>query len=152
MTLQNMLAPERVVMRLRAVEKPAAIRELLDVLDHAGVLGDRAAAEQVVFEREAMLSTGMENGVAIPHGKTTTVNRVWVAVGLAPAGIPFDSVDRSLARIVVLVVSPVNDPGAHLMVMAELSRVLRQTEVRDAVLAARGPEELIQALLIHQAS
>lgn len=146
MSLQSVLAPERVVMRLRAVTKPDAIRELLDVLERAGVLGDRAAAEQVVFEREAILSTGMESGVAIPHGKTATVNRVWVAVGLAPAGIPFNSVDGSPARILALVVSPVDDPGAHLMVMAGFSRVLRQAKVRDAVLAAGGPEEMIQAL------
>ena len=131
---------------MRAVTKPDAIRELLDVLDRAGVLGDRAAAEQAVFEREAMLSTGMESGVAIPHGKTATVTRVWVAVGLAPDGIPFHSVDGSPARILALVVSPAGDPGAHLMVMAGLSRVLRQAKVRDAVLAARGPEEAIQAL------
>ena len=133
-------------MRLRAVTKPDAIRELLDVLERAGVLGDRAAAEQVVFEREAILSTGMESGVAIPHGKTATVNRVWVAVGLAPAGIPFNSVDGSPARILALVVSPVDDLGAHLIVMAGFSRVLRQAKVRDAVLAAGGPEEMIQAL------
>ena len=146
MALQNILIPERIVMRLRSVTKPDAIRELLDVLDRAGMLGDRAAAEQAVFEREAMLSTGMENGVAVPHGKTASVNRAWVAVGLAPDGIPFDSSDGSPARILALVVSPAGDTGAHLGIMAGLSKALRQDRVREAVLAASRPEDVIQAL------
>ncbi|MFA5204313.1 MAG: PTS sugar transporter subunit IIA [Lentisphaeria bacterium] len=146
-TWQQTLRPERVVMRLQADAKAAAIRELLDVLDRAGVLGDRAEAERVVFERERMLSTGMGHGIAIPHGKTAAVNQVAVAVGLSPAGIAFEAMDGAPVRIVVLVVSPAGDAGTHLRVMAGLSRALNQPAVRDGLLAAPTPAAALAALL-----
>lgn len=144
-TLQNALVPAQAKPRMAASTKQAAITELLDMLDSAGVLSNRAEAERVVFERERRMSTGLENGVAIPHGKTDAVDRLLVAVGTKPEGIDFDCADGKPARFLILTLSPASGTGPHIRFMAEVSRLLHSDSVRNKALAAQTPEALVQA-------
>ena len=123
-------------------DKPGIIHELLDVLDRAGAIADRKAAEQAVFDREKCMSTGLEAGIAIPHGKTDTVDRLIVAVGLKPEGVDFDSGDGQPSRIFILTLSPASRSGPHIRFMAEISRLLQDSQVREKLLAAQTPEQM----------
>jgi mannitol/fructose-specific phosphotransferase system IIA component (Ntr-type) len=145
--LQNILRPELVCLRLRATNKDDAIRELLALAAAGGALPNPAEAERVVLDRERAMSTGMDNGIAIPHAKCSTVERPVVAIGLAPNGLEFEALDGQPSRVVILVVSPARNTGVHLRLMAEISRALRRPEVRERVLAAESGTALTAALI-----
>ena len=92
------------------------------------------------------MSTGMQNGIAIPHGKSDTVNSLVAAVGLRPEGIDFDAIDDQPCSIFVLTVSPVNRTGPHIQFLAEISRLLNDASVREELLSADTEEEVLRIL------
>lgn len=145
--LQSVLQPSLVQLTLNAARKDEAIKALLDIPDRQGLLKNRQEAERVVFERERAMSTGMEQGIAIPHGKTDTVDKLLVAVALKPEGLEFSALDGQPSRIFILVLSPLASTGPHLRFMAEISKILRRAEVRDAVLKAADPQALVDILV-----
>ncbi len=145
--IQSVVNPALITLRLQATRKDEAIRELLGMLTAAGLLKNPQEAERAVFDRERAMSTGMEHGIAIPHGKTNTVERLQVAVGISPEGLDFQALDGKPSTIFFLVISPLSSPGPHLRFMAEISKILRNGIVRDNLLAARTPEEAVQALV-----
>lgn len=140
------IQPQQVRLRMQAADKNSAIKELLDVLTDSGLVPDRDVAEQVIYEREESMSTGMEDGIAIPHGKTDTVDSLLVAVGLHPEGVDFDSVDGELSRIFILTLSPASKSGPHIRFLAQVSRLLRKSSVRDMLLSAKTEEEVVKIL------
>jgi len=144
--LREALRPECVRTHLGALDKESCIRELVGILRVAGLLRDPAEAERVVLARERLMSTGLEHGIAIPHGKTDTVDRLLVALGLKPEGIDFGCVDGQPARILILTLSPASRSGPHIRFMAEVSGLLRSASLRAAVLAAPTPSEVVRLL------
>jgi mannitol/fructose-specific phosphotransferase system IIA component (Ntr-type) len=145
--LLKALKPEAIRLRLEATTKEAAIRELVGILDSVEPLQDRAEAERVIFAREQTMSTGMQDGLAIPHAKTDVVEHLVVALGLKPEGLDFDCADGQPARILFVTLSPTNKAGPHIQLLAEVTGVLRHQAAREAVLQAKTPEEVIAALL-----
>ncbi len=144
--LRNAIRPELIKLRMSATNKEGAIRELLDLLDNTGALANRAEAEKVVFDREAIMSTGMENGVAIPHGKAQSVENLVVAAGLVPDGLDFACADGNLANIIIMTLSPANKTGPHIRFMAEISTLLRSSETRQRLLGAKDVAEVAAIL------
>ncbi len=149
--IESALRPELVKLHLENTEKKAIIRELVQILADAKVIGDQAAVEKALLERERQLSTGLHDGIAIPHGKTDAVDKLHVAIGLKPEGVDFDCVDGQPARIFIITVSPASQTGPHIRFMADISRLLRQADVRSRLLSAQTQEEVV-ALLITEAS
>ncbi len=129
--------------RLRGSTKAEIIDELLDLLDRSGQLTDVAAAREAVWEREDSMSTGLQYGVAIPHGKTDAVDRLVCAVGLRPRGVDFKSMDGKPSQIFVLTLSPKSKPAPHLQFMSTVSRILNKNG-RRRVLAARTAEVVLE--------
>ncbi len=144
--LNQAIQLKHVRVNLDGEDKPSIIRELLAILDLAGSLPDRAAAEAVVFERENCMSTGLEHGIAIPHGKTDTVDRLIVAVGLKADGVDFDSGDGEPSRIFILTLSPASRSGPHIRFIAEVCRLLQNASAREQLLASQTPEQMILRL------
>lgn len=127
-------------------DKDSIIREMVELLADAGAVADREAAETAVFEREKTMSTGMENGIAIPHGKTDTVDRLIAALGLKPEGVDFQCVDGQPARIIIVTLSPANRTGPHIRFMAGISKLLRSERVRKRLLDASSAAEIRSVL------
>ncbi|AKJ63628.1 PTS sugar transporter subunit IIA [Kiritimatiella glycovorans] len=146
MNLKKVLSPELVFTDLEAEDKDGLITEMVDRLVARGLLKDRQSALEAVREREAKMSTGMQNGIAIPHGKTGTVEQLVAAVGVKPEGIDFDSLDGRPARIIIMTLSPADRTGPHIQFIAEVGRLLSREEVREAILSARSREEILRAL------
>jgi mannitol/fructose-specific phosphotransferase system IIA component (Ntr-type) len=92
------------------------------------------------------MPTGLENGIAIPHGKTDTIDRLYVAMAVLRQGLDFNSADGLPARIILLLVSPAARSGPHLRFMADFSRLLQSAEMRQAVLDAETPERVCALL------
>ena len=140
------IEPRHVRLRMRASDKESAIHELLGMLAEAGDIPDRAAAEKVIFDREASMSTGMEDGIAIPHGKTDTVHSLQAVVGVHPQGIDFDAADGSPSHIFVLTLSPASKSGPHIRFLAQISRLLHSPQTREKILAAESEQEVVRLL------
>jgi mannitol/fructose-specific phosphotransferase system IIA component (Ntr-type) len=106
MNLKKALNRRTVSLHLQGATKQEIIEEMVGLLDKAGLLRNRDAALACVLEREQQMSTGMQYGVAIPHGRTDTTDTLLAAVGIHPHGVDFDSIDHEPSRLFILTVSP----------------------------------------------
>ncbi len=143
--LRNHFAAEALKPRLLATTKQGAISELVTLLYENGLVMDRERAVQAVFAREQSLSTGLENGVAIPHARTDAVSRLVCAVGIKKEGLDFDSADGKPVRIVALVLAPDNAATPQLQLIAQLCRLL-DDQGRAALLACETSDEMFAVL------
>jgi fructose-specific phosphotransferase system IIA component len=146
MNLKKVLSPETVWVDLKADSKQGIIEEMIDRLCAAGKITDRETVLNAVLEREAKMSTGMQNGVAIPHGKTDAVKSLIAAVGLNKAGVNFDSMDGSPCTIFIMTLSPTKRTGPHIQFLAEVSRLICQPAEREKLLAAKTHGEIYETL------
>ncbi|MFP4409421.1 MAG: PTS sugar transporter subunit IIA [Spirochaetaceae bacterium] len=144
MKRKQLLSPDRVILPLHATTKDEVIEELLDLLMKSGKVKDRGEALTALKEREEKMSTGMEKGVAIPHGKCGCVDELVVAAGIAPEGIDFDALDKKPSYIFIMTLSPKDRSGPHIQFLAEISQLLKHKEAREALLRANSPEEAVE--------
>lgn len=146
MNFKKALSRQAVTLDLKGTTKEAVIEELIDLLDQAGKLRDRKAALKAVLDREKKMSTGMQSGIAIPHGKTDSVDALVAAVGLKKEAMDFDSMDGQPSNIFILTVTPANRTGPHIQFLAEISRLLNDDSVRGRLLLAGSETELLDIL------
>jgi PTS system nitrogen regulatory IIA component len=142
--LKKLLSADNIFLDLQKENKVSVIEEMIDGLIRGGLIKDRDGALDAVLGREEKMSTGMNNGVAIPHGKTDTVDRLVVAVGLKSSGIDFDSADRKPSDIFIMTISPASRSGPHIQFLAEVSKVLRDEESRRRLRGARSTDDVIR--------
>lgn len=146
MNIRKLLTKDSVSLDLQGETKDEIISELIDLLETSGKIENRKAAEKAIFDREKKMSTGMQNGVAIPHGKSDSVNNLVVAVGLKPDGVNFDSLDGEPSVFFIMTLSPANRTGPHIQFLAEVSRQLNDPDVRKQILKATTKEAVIEIL------
>ena len=146
MNLKKVLTPESVWVDLKADTKQGIIEEMVDRIVAASHIGDRAAVLAAILEREEKMSTGMQNGVAIPHGKTDAVDSLTVGIGIHKEGVAFDSMDGSPSQIFIMTVSPTKRAGPHIQFLAEISRLISPPEERERLLAAQSNSEIYEIL------
>lgn len=140
-----LLVPELIEPELKGGSAGEVIDELLDMLVKAGVLVDASGVRQTIIEREKQMPTGLEHGVAMPHGRTDRVSRVQCALGVSKGGIDFGAFDGSLSHIIVLIVSPSDAPSSHIITMATLGRALDR-ETRERIIKAGTAPEIMAVL------
>ncbi|MBN1670573.1 MAG: PTS sugar transporter subunit IIA [Kiritimatiellae bacterium] len=143
--IRRYIRADRVKIGLTGRSKEGVIEEMLELLNVHGQVHDVAEARRAILAREAKMSTGMPNGIAIPHARTEAVDRLICAVGIAPDGIDFEAADGEPSRIFIMTLSPTRAPGPHLQLLATISRAL-DAEGRARLLQARGPEEVCAVL------
>ena len=146
MILSQLLHPESVSVQLKAQTKKDAIVELVELLEKAHGVNSGGEILDRVLKREAMMSTGIGNGIAIPHGKARAVDHLIAACGVSRGGIDFDAIDKQPATLFILLISPENVGGPHVKVLANISRLLKEDKVRDALKAAESPQAFVQTL------
>lgn len=146
MLLSELLNPKAVATDLRATSKREAIVELVDLLESAHGLMTHGEILDRVLRREAMMSTGIGNGVAIPHGKAKAVDRMLAACAISRVGVGFESADGEPAHIFILLVSPETVGTSHVKVLANISRLLKEESVRKSLREAEGSAGLLAAL------
>ena len=138
------LNPDCVKVPLLATEKRAAIEELVDVLAAAGAVGDAAELKAAVWARESQRSTGIGEGLAIPHGKGAAVKRLAMAIGMPTQPIEYDSIDRKPVKLIVMLVSPPDKVTEHVQALGRLSRLMTDPVFREKTYAARSAQELFE--------
>ena len=133
---------------LDADDKPSAIRELVGSLAASGAIpaGDVEGIVAAIMKREELGSTGIGRGVAVPHTKHASVERLVGTVGVSLAGIDFNSLDGDKVQLFFLLVSPPDRPGDHLRALENISRQLRDDTFCRFLKQARSPQDIQQLL------
>ena len=147
MNLKKVLSTKTVKIGLPGTTKNEIIENMVDLIVSADHDLDRQPLLDAVFEREAQMSTGMKNGIAIPHGKTDAVKELHAALAVSADPVPFESLDRKPARIFVMTLSPASHSGPHLQFLAEVSRLLSTEEQCRRVLAAESEQQLLRIFI-----
>lgn len=145
MNLEDYIKPELVQPHLSGDTSKEIIGELMALLEADGIVRDAEEATRVVLEREAQLPTGMEEGVAVPHGRTDAVDQLVCAVGVNKTGVDFGAVDSKPSTIFLLVLTPISGSDPYMQFVAQAITAL-DAAGRKKVLAAETPEQLCQAL------
>lgn len=140
---------EAIVPRIEAGTKEAVIRELVASLKASSKVadGDEENIIKAILRREQLGSTGIGRGVAIPHAKHESVGKLIGTVGLAPAGIPFESLDNDPVNIFVMLLYAPERPGEHLRALEAVSRLLRDEKFCQSLLKCTTRDEIWQLLL-----
>ncbi len=144
MTIGDLLSENLITDSLHGENKYQVIEELLDLLVDAGKIRDRESALNDLLEREQYLSTGLENGLAVPHAKTGATNDLLLAFGLSRSGLEFDSLDGKPANFIFLVLSPRDTSGPHIKILAQITRNFRNAEVNKQIMSANSNAEILE--------
>ena len=147
MSFKKPLTVETICLDLKGATKDAILAEMVDLLTASGCIRDRDAVLKAVTDREKRMSTGMQNGIAIPHGKTESVDCLVAALGIKKDGVDFGALDGQPSHIFVMTVSPDSRTGPHIQFLAEISRPLNDASVRNRLMAATSREEVLHLLL-----
>lgn len=143
MVVTELLNPSLIQLKLKGRTKTAVIEELLDLLISGGKIKDKGLALKDCVIRENYLSTGFENGLAVPHAKTEAVSDLVLAFGVSSAGIEFDSLDGKPAHFIFLLLSPINESGPHIKVLSQITRQFQDPTIADKILAANSAEDIM---------
>jgi fructose-specific phosphotransferase system IIA component len=145
--IQDLLDRDLILMDLRAADKAGVIRELAGLLARNNRVQDPDALAQAVLDRESQGSTGIGEGIAIPHAKSQAIDDIVVAFGRSTSGVDFQSLDGKPAYLFFLLVTPEDRPGEHLKLLARISRIMRNAALREQLLLCTLPEELQKLIL-----
>jgi len=144
--LSDLITPERIKIPLESTNKDDLLRELVDLATRDDAVSDPGDVLRAVREREAVLSTGIGHGVAIPHGKSPALSELRLAAGYTEAPVDFDALDGQPVRLFFLLVGPEAAAGAHIKALSRISRLVRKDDMRQRLLAARDAHEFYQVL------
>lgn len=147
MKISELLNPEAVVAELQSRDKGKVLAELTDALIACDQTLQRDEVIQVLQERERLGSTGIGDGVAIPHGKLKGIPELMLAFGRSRTGVDFDSMDGKPAHLFFLLIAPEESVGVHLKTLARISKLLKDATVRQKLLDADSQKDLYQIIL-----
>ena len=146
MRLSELLNVGSISLRLKARTKPEALLEMVALLEAGHGFDSHGEILDRVARREAMMSTGLFPGAAIPHGKARAVDRMAAACGVSPAGVDFESEDGQPTHLFILLVSPENATTPHVKLLANISRLLKEESVRKGLIESESPEAFLTAV------
>ncbi|EYD68889.1 PTS system fructose-specific EIIABC component [Fusobacterium necrophorum subsp. funduliforme] len=144
--LRKFIQKECISLELQSKNKADVIDELIGILDKAGKLNDREIFKKEILKREAQSSTGLEEGIAIPHAKTAAVKVPSIAIGISKEGLDYESLDGEVSRLFFMIAAAEGADDTHIELLSKLSTILLEDEVREALLHAKSKEEVIQML------
>lgn len=147
MRLIDILKPENIKVPLEAHTKTEAISELVNVLAKNGSVTDAKRVLDAVLERESTRTTGIGNGLAIPHGKCTGTKDLVMAIGKAATPIDFQAIDGRPVTLIWLLTSPPDKTGPHIHALARISRLMTIDKFRAALTAAQTAEDVYNAIM-----
>lgn len=146
MALIDQIREEVVKVPLEGRNKPEILRELVQVLVDAGDLADGDSAYRALLEREGRGSTGLEKGIAVPHAKTSAVDKLTIAIGIAPGGVDFDAQDGKASDLFFLLLAAPDQSGPHIEALSEIARLTRSDAFCRALRNSQSPSEVIELI------
>jgi len=147
MKIMEILKNEFILEELKAKSKREVLVELASVFAKGKIKCDPEAMLHVLLEREKLGSTGIGEGIAIPHGKLAGLEEMLIAFGRSREGVDFEAMDGKPAHLFFLLMAPEKSAGQHLKALAKISRMLKDAAFRKNLLAAKVHDDLFQALV-----
>jgi fructose-specific phosphotransferase system IIA component len=144
MKISDLLTEEFVVTNLAGNSKEDIINAIVDLAAASSKVLDKERMRASVFEREQIMSTGVGDGFAIPHGKTDAVADIVGAFAVTAEPIDYESLDEKPVRLVFLLVSKANAVGVHIKLLSKISRLMNKAEFRNRLLDMHSPKEIIE--------
>ena len=143
MTVSDVLKSDRIALHLKSDTKESALKELTELLYKSGALTDKDAFLNDVLTRESISTTGIGNGIAIPHGKSANVLETTVAIGRCEKQLEWESVDDKPVNFIVLLAVNENDrTGVHVKLLSQMARKLASEETCNRLVNAKTAEEI----------
>ena len=149
MKISEFLNPKAVSADLKGSTKAEIIEELVGLLINAGSIDKKYKSKviEVLMAREALGSTAIGQGIAIPHGKCEHVAKLTAALGVSKKGIDFDSLDGEPAYIFFLLVAPIDSAGPHLKALARIARLLKDKYFRDYLKSSKDEKAILKLVI-----
>ena len=147
MRLSDILEEDNVIPDLKAKDKKGVLEELAEAISSHEPTLDKNSLVKVLLERERLGSTGIGDGVAIPHGKFPTATQPIISFGRSRKGLDFDSMDGQPAFLFFLLVAPENAASIHLKALAKIAKILKNSAFRKVLMEARNRQELYKTII-----
>lgn len=146
MKISDILNRDAILSDLNSKTKADVLKELAQAVAPF-TQADPAAISEVLMEREALGSTGIGGGIAIPHGKLDAVKEVTVGFGLSREGVEYDSLDNRPVHVFFLLLTPENSTGGHLKVLAQISKMLKLDQFKERLRGASSVQEIYDIIM-----
>lgn len=148
MKIMEFLCEKAVDANLKSTDKRGVIEELVELLIKAGKVKDKDKSKiiEILLNRESLGSTGIGQGIGIPHGKCDCIKELTAALGVSKVGINFDALDGEKVYIFFLLLAPEDSAGPHLKALARISRLLKDKYLRDSLIQAGTDKDILKIL------
>lgn len=146
MRITDLLKSESIALGQKPADKQSAIRQLADLMAASGNLSDKEQYLKDVFTREASGTTGLGDGIATPHAKSTGVKEAGLAAMTVPAGMDFESMDGKPARLFFMIAAPDSANDAHIQILQQLAMMIMDPDFKEALIAAKTKEEFLHLI------
>jgi len=146
MKVSQILDKSVIKLNLESSEKEEVLEELVGLLERAGKIQDHRRCMEALLERERLGTTGIGDGIAIPHAKDKSVPSLSMALGISRKGVAFESIDGKSAHVIFLVMAQANNPGPHISLLAEIARLFQTPHFYEKLLGARSEEEVLETV------
>lgn len=148
--LKDMLTLECINLNLTGTNKEEIINEMVEILFSAGKLNDKEEYKKAIWARENQSSTGLEEGIAIPHAKTSAVKIPSIAFGLSRSGVDYNSLDGEPSKLFFMIAAPENASNSHIEVLSKLTTLLLDDDIRERLLNVTEKKEILEILDIKE--
>ncbi len=146
MKITDFLDKRGIKIGVEATEKEDVLKELVDVLADIKEIGEKKSIVKALIDRERLGSTGIGQGIAIPHGKTDRVNELVAVLGISRKGVNFEALDGEMVYIFFLLVAPKDTAGPHLKALAQISRLLRDSYFCELLKRCNSADEVYELI------
>lgn len=146
MKIMEFLSKKAITVNLKAADKEGVIRELVDLLAKTGEVKNKEELVKALLARESLGSTGIGQGIGIPHAKSQNVKELVAAFGLSQKGVNFDSLDGEPVYIFFLLLAPEESAGPHLKALARISRMLKDKYFREFLKKAKDEKDVLRII------
>ncbi len=147
MKLSELININSIIPELASKDKKSVLKELAGSIAHQELSVDENVLLKVLMEREQLGTTGIGDGVAIPHGKLSDIDRPIISFGRSRDGLDFDSMDGQPSYLFFLLIAPDNSSGVHLQVLAKIANLLKNNAFRKELMEAGSTEELYRMII-----
>ncbi|MBI4549015.1 MAG: PTS sugar transporter subunit IIA [Ignavibacteriae bacterium] len=152
MKISDILEEKAVVVNLQGNSKEQIINAMIELVSQSPKVLDKDKVRSAIFEREKIMSTGVGNGFAIPHGKTDGVADIVAAFGVTAQPIDYQSLDEKPVRLVFLLVGKDNLVGPHIKLLSRISRLMNKEDFRNKLLVVQSPKDILETFRQEEAS
>jgi PTS system nitrogen regulatory IIA component len=142
MKILDILDKRMIIPQLTSKSKEEVLRELVQVLAQQEKQLNQDRIVEILLEREGLQSTGIGDGLAIPHGKSKEVKKILASFGRSPGGMDFKSLDEKPTHLFFLLIAPENSAGMHLKALVQISRLMKDQAFRKSLMEAKSADEI----------